>query len=235
MPLSSVHHFDESSCVAGCSVALALLNFFLSSFSHPSLPLPPSYHLKRKFKSLKRAFQFFDFNCNNSLAFVEFVSGFGLLFPKIWPDLDTFEFLFGASVEDVYHAIDDDDSGSIDMREFIGRKKKVAGGEDGTGGGRGVGGRGGTRGGGGDGDGEGDGDGRGDGGEHGRGRGRKSGGDGGGGGADGEDGMGGTGNGLGRNGLGGTGSLGLGRDGKRGSLGRDGMGGTGSGTDTMSE
>ena len=39
-----------------------------------------------KFKSLKKAFTFFDFNANGSLAFIEFSSGMDLLFPVsfIW-------------------------------------------------------------------------------------------------------------------------------------------------------
>ena len=38
------------------------------------------------------------------------------MFPKIWENIDTFQFLFGATAEEVYHSIDVDDNGAIDMR-----------------------------------------------------------------------------------------------------------------------
>ncbi|CAD7931647.1 unnamed protein product [Amoebophrya sp. A25] len=82
------------------------------------------YFLVSKFKTLKKAFQFFDFNANGSLAYIEMTSGLDMLLPKIWPDIDTLEFLFGASSEDIYKLIDEDDSGSIDMREFC-RKRST--------------------------------------------------------------------------------------------------------------
>eukprot|EP00392_Amoebophrya_sp_AT5.2_P002975 g2980.t1 len=82
------------------------------------------YYLTYKFKTLKKAFQFFDFNCNGSLAFIELSSGLNMMLPKIWPEVDTFQFLFGATADEVYHMIDDDDSGSVDLKEFMGTTQK---------------------------------------------------------------------------------------------------------------
>ena len=47
---------------------------------------------------MKKAFGFYDFNANGSLAFIEFSSGMDLLFPEIWQELATVEFICGASV-----------------------------------------------------------------------------------------------------------------------------------------
>ncbi|CAD7966698.1 unnamed protein product [Amoebophrya sp. A120] len=83
------------------------------------------YFLTMKYKTLRRAFQFFDFNANGSLAYIELSSGLNMILPKIWPDYDTIDFLFGGSAEEIYKAIDTDEDGNVDVKEFLGSTKKA--------------------------------------------------------------------------------------------------------------